>query len=194
MNDGEDTKRDDELMALAARLDRSVTPGRDLWPSIEQAIATPARRQPSFWNGVFAQAAMVLLLVGASSGVTWYVVSAGQPMNVSPVGEAPAYVFEPVSGSFGSRYNLGPDYIDARRNLQSKLDLELAGLTPEARAEVTKNMETIRQAIEDINIALADEPDNVLLQELLLSAYREELSLMRRVDGIVSAAMLRGDF
>lgn len=194
MNDGEDTMRDDELMALAARLDKSVTPERDLWPSIEQAITAPERRQPNFWSGVFAQAAMVLLLVGASSAVTWYVVSADQQVNVSPVGEAPTYVFEPVSGSFGSRYNLGPDYIDARRDLQSKLDLELAGLTPEARAEVTKNMATIKQAIEDINIALANEPDNVLLQELLLSAYREELSLMRRVDGIVSAAMLRGDF
>lgn len=194
MSDSLDKNRDDKLMALAARLDRSVSPERDLWPSIEQAIASPARPRRNLWNGMFAQAAMVLLLVGASSALTYFVVAGNQQAPLSPVAEAPSYVFEPVSGSFGSRYNLGPDYIDARRDLQSRLDLELAGLTPEARAEVTKNMETIKQAIEDINVALADEPDNVLLQELLLSTYREELSLMRRVDDIVSAAMLRGDF
>ena len=194
MNDGTDINREDELDALAARLDKSVRPERDLWPSIEQAISAPARPRRTLWDGMLAQAAMVLLLVGASSTVTYFVVSENQQVSLSPVGEAPQYVFEPVSGSFGSRYNLGPDYIDARRDLASRLEAELAGLTPEARAEITQNMETILLVIADINVAPADDPDNVLLHELLLSTYREELALMRRVDGIVHAAMLRDDF
>jgi len=102
-------------------------------------------------------------------------------------------VFEPVSGSFGSMYNLGPDYQDARRTLAAKLDDELSRLTPEERENVQKNIDVIRVAIEEINSALAEEPDNVLLQKLLISTYREELDLMIRVDGITSAAMRRGD-
>ena len=51
----------------------------------------------------------------------------------------------------------------------------------------------IRKAIDDINTALAAEPDNDLLQKLLLKTYREELDLMMRVDSITNAAMRRGD-
>ncbi len=90
-------------------------------------------------------------------------------------------------------YNLGPDYQDARRSLAAKLDEELSRLTPEERDNVQKNIEVIRTAIDDINLALAEEPDNALLQKLLINTYREELDLMIRVDGITSAAMRRGD-
>jgi hypothetical protein len=58
---------------------------------------------------------------------------------------------------------------------------------------VEKNIKAIRAAIDEINKALADEPDNVLLQELLLSTYREELSVMMKVDRVANAVMLRSD-
>jgi hypothetical protein len=184
---------DDELMAAAARLARDVKPQRDLWPGIEQAIRQPARRERRLWNSVWAQAAAVLLLVGGSSALT-YVVMSGNGNAVSPVaGNGPALVFEPVSGSFGSQYNLGPDYLDARRDLKARLDEELQKLTPEARDAVVNNLQTIQTAIDQINKALAEEPGNVLLQELLLSTYREELDLMRHVNGIATAALYRGD-
>ena len=133
-----------------------------------------------------------LLLVGGSSGIT-YLAMMKDANVLSPVAGEPALVFESVSGSFGSMYNLGPEYQDARRSLAAKLDEELSRLTPEERDNVQKNIEVIRTAIDDINLALAEEPDNALLQKLLISTYREELDLMIRVDGITSAAMRRGD-
>ena len=105
----------------------------------------------------------------------------------------PQLVFEPASASFGSQYNLGPDYVDARRVLSGNLSEQLEALSPEAREEVLTNMETIRKAIDDINRALADDPDNVLLQQLLIDTYRDELAVMRKVDVISNAAMYRGD-
>jgi hypothetical protein len=192
MNETDDKNFDDELMAAAADLNTEVSPGRNLWPGIEQAISQPAKPARSVWNSVWAQAAAVLLLVGGSSGVTYLVIT--KDANVlSPVAAGPALVFESVSGSFGSMYNLGPDYQDARRSLAAKLDQELGRLAPEERDNVQKNIEIIRAAIDDINLALAEEPDNALLQKLLISTYREELDLMIRVDGITSAAMRRGD-
>ncbi len=192
MNETDDKNFDDELMAAAAELNTEVTPDRDLWPDIEQAISLPAKPMRTVRNSVWAQAAAVLLLVGASSGVTYLAVTENATP-LSPVAGGPALVFEPVSGSFGSMYNLGPDYQDARRSLAAKVDQELSRLTPEERAHVHENIEVIRTAIDDINKALAEEPDNALLQKLLLSTYREELELMMRVDGITSAAMRRGD-
>lgn len=189
----DDDGRDfDELMRAARALPRGVAPRRDLWPGIEHAITTGARTAGWQWNRMFAQAAAVVLLVAGSSGVTWLALQedagtasqgpAGQPL-----------VMEPVAGSFGSRYHLGPEFVDARNNLAAGLDRKLAQLPPETRLAVEKNFADIRAAISEINRALADEPDNALLQDLLLSAYREELSLMRKVDGIANSAMRRTD-
>ena len=71
--------------------------------------------------------------------------------------------------------------------------MKLSRLTAEEREVVQKNIAVIRTAIDEINRALAQEPDNALLQKMLISTYREELDLMIRVDGITSAAMRRGD-
>lgn len=196
MNDQTDNKFDDDVMAAAAKLATGVKPERDLWPGIEQAIKQPvqdARPQRSAWNTVWAQAAAVILLVGGSSGVTYLTMSSSDD-SISPVANGgQALVFEPVSGSFGSQYHLGPDYVDAKRGLEENLSEQLDRLPEETREAVQANIETIRLAIEDINKALAKEPDNVLLQKLLLSTYREELALMKHVDGIASSAMYRGD-
>jgi len=194
MNDTDNTKFDDELMAAAAALSEEVAPGRDLWPEIEQAITLPAKPARTAWNSVWAQAAAVLLLVGGSSGVTWLAVS-DNAVETLPIANlaAPDLRFQPVSGSFGSMYNLGPDYQDARRSLSVKVDGQLELLSADERELVQKNIEVIRTAIDEINTALADEPDNALLQKLLISTYREELDMMIRADGITSAAMRRGD-
>lgn len=193
MNENNDNTFDDELMTRAASLSGEVKPERDLWPEIEQRINEPALPGRSVWSSVWAQAAVVVLLVGGSSGITYLAVHDGSAPATTVVG-TPTLIFEPVSGSFGSQYNLGPDYQDARRNLAARFDDELENLAPETRADVVANLDVIRTAINEINIALAEEPDNVLLQELLLNSYRDELSLLNTVDGITRAAMRRGDF
>jgi hypothetical protein len=184
---------DAELMAKAARLSTSIAPKRDLWPGIEQAITAPPRRERSMWNAVWAQAAAVVLLVGGSSGLTYLAMTGDDDATVPGVSNAQRLEFEPVSGSFGSQYNLGPDYLDARRVVSGNLDEQLEKLSPETREAVQRNMATIQKAIDDINVALAEDPDNVLLQQLLIETYLDELALMRQVDGISNAAMYRED-
>jgi hypothetical protein len=182
----------DELMRAARRLPRGIAPQRDLWPGIEKAIAEPARPSRFRWNKAFAQAAAVLLLVGGSSGITWLAMKQNQQAQpvVNGVQERR---FETVAGNFGGKYNLGPDFMEARDNLASRMNAKLASLSPETRAAVEKNIADIRAAIDEINRALANEPDNALLQDLLLSAYREELTLMQKVDGLASSVMRRND-
>jgi hypothetical protein len=192
MNENDETKAGDELMAMAGRLSPGITPERDLWPDIERAIQTPAKPEGKPWNTVWAQAAAVLVLVTGSSGLTYLAMKDVAAVK-TPVSEGPALAFEPVSGSFGSEYSLGPDYLAARSNLAESLDEKLEQLGPATRLEVVSNMDTIQRAISEINRLLAEEPDNVLLQELLLDAYRNELGLMKKIDDITTAAMRRGD-
>jgi hypothetical protein len=190
----------DELILAARRLPAGIAPERDLWPGIAGAIEDRTRDQKSAalfrgrpgWTGIFAQAAAVVLLVGGSSGVTWFAMKQdAQPSATVP--SAGTLSFEPVAGSFGSRYHLGSEFLDARNELAARLDEELARLSPATRNEVETNLETIRAAILEINLALAEEPDNALLQRLLINAYRDELAVMSRVDGIASSVMRRSD-
>ena len=79
------------------------------------------------------------------------------------------------------------------REFESNLDKELKNLSPEARADVERNLGVIRRAIDDISAALEEEPDNEFLQELLVQAYRNELALMNRVGNMTHRVMARKD-
>jgi len=191
MNNGDENRFDDELTGLAAKLPDGVSPGRDLWPEIAEAIAPPAKHDVTLWNSGWAQAAAIVLLVAGSSSVTYFAVK--DDGRAAPEIIHSGNVFEAVSGDFGQQYTLGNEYLDARSQLAGGLELKLSSLSPETRQAVVKNLNSIRVAIQDLNKALEVEPDNVLLQELLLSTYHDEMSLMRKVDGIANSAMRRDD-
>lgn len=183
------TESDDRLTAAARQLAQEIKPERDLWPEIEAAITEPVRERTR-WTPMFAQAAAVVLLIGASSGLTYIAVKDQQPSTV-PTFTAPELVFQ--RAAFGTSHNLGSDYQDARADLASRLDQQLVRLSPEEREDVEKTLLVIHEAIADINAALAEDPDNAYLQELLQKTYREELNVMRRVSGLTRNVMLRND-
>lgn len=180
------TENENRLMADAAKLEKSIAPSRDLWPDIEAAIAAPreTRRTPRF-----AQAAAVALLVGASSLVTYTLTKPGT--SVSPVATLSELTFRPAS--FGGEYQLSTEYKQARYDLRARLDSELERLSPEARTDVEQNLKVIENAIAEINAALEREPDNALLQELLIRTYRDELAVMQKVGGLTQSVMSRND-
>lgn len=181
----DDNTFDDKWDRAARQLATDIAPERDLWPDIATAISTPRR---SRWTPMLAQAAAVVLLVGASSAITYLSVKDNSGPVVSI---APELVFE--QAAFGGNYNLGPGFQDARNSLRVELDVELARLSPEARADIQENLDLIYKAIADINAVLEEEPDNVLLQQMLLQAYREELTLLSRVGGLTRNVMMRND-
>ena len=85
------------------------------------------------------------------------------------------------------------DIARRRNSLRAQLDAELDNLSPYAQQDVQSNLDVIHTAIIEINTALEQEPDNVLLQQKLLRAYREELALLRRVGGLTRNVMIRND-
>ena len=176
---------DDKLMQAAQKLATEIRPQRDLWPGIAEAIEEPAPRR---WTPMLAQAAAVVLLVGASSGVTYMMTKDDAPQTVVA---SPDMIFE--QASFGNRYNMGPGFQDAHSALVADLEAELEKMSPQARADVEANLEVVRGAIDEMNAALAADPENILLQERLLRTYREELELLRRVSGLSRNVMMRND-
>ncbi len=185
------TDRDDKLMRAARGLATEISPARDLWPGIAEAISAPRK---SRWSPVLAQAAAAVLLVGASSLVTYLAVTydAGDASAQSMTVVAPqGLIFD--WAAFGGEDTLAAVYGRAGGNIGSTLDRELASLSPEAREDVERNLAVIRRAIEDIATALEKEPDNVFLQELLVQAYSNELELMNRISSMTQRVMARRD-
>ena len=181
-------QREDRLTEAARQLATGIRPQRDLWPGIEQAIAEP-RPQRSRRTPVFAQAAAVVLLVGASSGLTYLGMKGDRPVVVERA--TPEYTFERTA--FGSSYTLGSDYQETRSDLLARFEQELERLSPEERQDVEQSLAVIRGAIDDINAALLQDPDNTLLQDLLMKTYHEELNVMRKVGGVTQSVMSRRD-
>ena len=184
------SEQDDKMTMAASQLATEITPSRDLWPGIAEAIKTPHEPRQTPW---FAQAAAVFLLVGASSMVTYSVLKydeASVPQTIVQV--VPTNLtFE--RAAFGGEHTLKSVYGRAAGNVELRLDRELANLSPEAREDVRRNLAVIRQAITDISQALEEEPNNGFLQELLVDAYRNELALMNRVGGMTQRVTARND-
>jgi len=181
-------QRDDKLTSAARQLATGIKPQRDLWPEIELAISEPVPRR-SRWMPMFAQAAAVVLLVGASSGLTYLAVKDDAPVVMPRL--TPEYTFE--RAAFGSSYTLGSDYLETRADLLARFEQELERLSPGERQDVEQSLEVIRGAIDDINAALQQDPGNTLLQDLLMKTYHEELNVMRKVGGVAQSVMSRRD-
>ena len=178
-------EHEDKLMQAAAGLATEIRPERDLWPGIEEAISRPQR---SRWTPILAQAAAVVMLVGASSLITYTLVK--QEPQVIEV-TRPSLAID--QAAFTNSNFLGEEYRLARGSVSAQLQRELDRLSPEARADVERNLAVIRLAIADINQALSKEPDNELLQELLAKAYREEVAIMQRVGTLAHQVVPRKD-
>ncbi len=176
---------DDKITQAAQQLATDVTPERDLWSGIAAAIEAPERRR---WTPMLAQAAVVLLLVGASSAITYMAL---KDSNSTQVIASPEMVFEQVS--FGNRHKLGPAFQAVRDELAGDFELELLRLSPQTRQDIETDMGSIHAAINEMNNALEGDPENILLQKQLLRMYREELALLQRVSGLSRSVMMRND-
>jgi hypothetical protein len=75
----------------------------------------------------------------------------------------------------------------------ARFEQEFERLSPEQRQDVEQSLEVIRGAINDINEGLQQDPDNTLLQDLLMKTYHEELNVMRKVGGVTQSVMSRRD-
>ena len=179
---GHGERPDDRIDAALASLPRELRPARDLWPDIETRLEPRGRRGTWAW-----QAAAAIVLVAVSSLITATLVRRAD----TPVARASAPVpqAQVTKAAFGPSHSLNAEYDTARRQLATDLEQRLAGMPPSARQKLEANLAEMHRAAAEINAALARQPGDPLLEELLLNTYQDELGVLASVNQLTSTGV-----
>lgn len=172
----ESTDPNAPLPDLTRQLRREVEPVRDLWPAVRRRIegteprpieASETRTSWIGWTG-WAVAMAALVLAFQLPG------SRQEPSTPNPqVAALPAVMALPIEQVRVGR-------LEARTRLRRVLD-EDSSISPATRAIVERNLETIDDALEEIQRALAADPGNATLYRLLHATYRQEAEIVAQL-------------
>ena len=164
------------------KLEAPDAPLGELWPAIRAKIeqtkvvplaptvASPvARRSPRrvAWIGALAAAVLIATVVLRGRGVTpaTDVVDVGHDTSVSLIAVVDsAHAYEQEAQA-----------------LLNRLELQRAMLRPEAAALLERNLRSVDVAIAELKDAIARDPNNRALRQLLASSYRQKVDLLKRV-------------
>jgi anti-sigma factor RsiW len=184
-----------KILARAAELPKSIEPPTEAWSHVRAAIerdkAAVNAHDPSFARGFWQRsytlaAAAILLVVLSSAGTALYMSS--RDAGVSPSRSAANTANSGATASSLTAFTIEENnYLRNVAVLQDLLDQQEALLAPETVAQLKASLRTIDEAILEARTALARDPANKLLIEMLTSTYRQKMDLMRR-----TAEMTRG--
>jgi len=176
---------DPRVEALLHSLPRGIDPERDLWADIEARLEPRSSRRATAWA---LQAAAAVVLVAASSLITASLVHREN----APAAQAgaPAAAVPAIPVGLGQARGLDAGYETARRQLAADLERRLASMPPSARQKLEDDLAAMRRAAERISAALARQPGDPLLEELLLSTYQSELGVLASVNQLTSTGVV----
>ena len=172
---------------LEALLDRSralpaeIAPPPEIWSAVQQRMV-PA---PSLGTRrVWLLAAAALLLVAVSSAVTALLIR--RPPAVAVRHSEPAAPVAVVRLPANARA-VDADYQAVIRELDESLAQRRAQLSPETIAKVEASLRVVDQAIGEARRALAADPANRDLVDLLAASYERKLQLLRQASELLPA-------
>jgi hypothetical protein len=196
-DDDVDEARLRDLMDEVSALPRSIEPPADAWTNIRAAIESDhATRTHSdqrhisrttFWQRpVFLAAAAVVLVLG-SSGVTAVAIRRGAVATLLDRANGNTrHLMRDDPGSSAGPASLAQftvvesDYLQAVNDLSATLESEPGSLSPETIAKLRESLKVIDAAILEARNALAADPANRTLIQMLSTSYDQKVDLLRR--------------
>ena len=176
-----DRDRLEALLDQSRALPDEIAPPAEIWPAVHQRM-TAAR--PLRTRRAWVLAAAALLLVAASSAVTALLVR--RPPVVAVRHAEPSALVAAVVLP-GSARAVDADYQAVIRELDQSLDQRRAQLAPETIAKVEASLRVVDEAIGEARRALAADPANRDLVDLLAASYERKLELLRRASELLPA-------
>jgi hypothetical protein len=184
------------LIAAASSVSDEGSPPDDVWPGLRAELErrkvaslpfdagrqapAPPRPLPSiarWWTRPSSLAAAALVLIAVSSTVTALVLR--RPAEVAP--EVATTTFVPAAVARADRAFAG-----TLEELEATLTAGRSALAPETIAVLERSLSTIDEAISEARAALARDPANQALADVLQRNYRQKLELLRRAAELVN--------
>jgi len=178
----EDLRR---ILTQAADLPKSIEPPAAAWRNIRASIEREKlavmerdKLRVGWWQrpSVLA-AAIVLAVVLSSAGTALYMSERGNPSARSVTATIPSAASPATLAAFTIEEN---NYLRNVAVLQEMLDQQQASLAPETVAQLKASLRTIDEAILEARLALARDPANQTLMEMLSGTYKQKVDLLRR--------------
>jgi hypothetical protein len=169
------------LIAAAQALPREVAAPPEVWSSLRARIGrAPARRSAWRVGGWLAAAAAVVIVVGTAVLLPG---TAGKAKGTKPVRETPvASLPSPVVLA-----SVDGNYAGTVAELRRALDAQRATLSPATVRVVERSLATIDTAIAEARAALASDPANRSLVEILSANYERKVELLQRATELSSS-------
>ncbi|HEY1951433.1 MAG TPA: zf-HC2 domain-containing protein [Gemmatimonadaceae bacterium] len=172
------------VIARAGTLPKSIDPPADAWTGIRAAVErdkeTASYRQTgdiSRWRRPYLTAAAVVLAALLSSiGTALYMGARGTGTGAAAATSGSTAVPATLA-AFTLEEN---NYLRDAAVLQDIVDQQESSLSPETVAQLKSSIRTIDEAILEARNALARDPANKTLMEMLTGTYRQKLDLLRR--------------
>ena len=176
------------ILTRAGELPKSIEPPPDAWSTIRSAISrdesavranTPVTPSVIRRRRYVLAAAAVLIAVLSSAGTALYLKgNYSGARNSSAIANNSLTEATPATlAAFAIEEN---NYLRTASTLQDVLDQQEASLAPETVAQLKASLRTIDEAILEARTALARDPANKLLVQMLSASYRQKVDLLRR--------------
>ena len=182
------------ILARAADLPKSIEPPPEAWLNIRasikrdnEAVATHRETSESYWRRPYMLAAAVVLVAALSSGGTALYLNSRNAESATARATASDAANGATPATFVAFTIEENNYLRNVAVLQDLLDQQEASLAPETVAQLKASLRTIDEAILEARNALARDPANKMLIQMLSGNYRQKMDLMRR-----TAEMTRG--
>ena len=186
----------------AARLDAdlgalplTLEPPAGTFEAIEARLPErrPSTTHGGRWGGFALAASVAALAVFVALDVSGPSETPSPSLALAPAGNDAGVAAAPVlaardryrtaslPSALGGRAALGEGFLQVRQELSTDFAAKLEQLDPATREVVETNLRVIHGALSRIDGALAGNPDDAVLQKLLMSTYRQELDYMGRI-------------
>ncbi len=174
-----------QIIGRAAELPKSIEPPIDAWAGIRQSIDRDARAleqptgsTPKFrWNKAWALAAAALVVAALSSTGTFLYVNRDGRNAAASASRAAGAATPANFAAFTLEEN---NFLRTASILEDLLDSQQDALAPETVKQLKASLRTIDEAILEARNALARDPANGMLIEMLSASYRQKVDLLRR--------------
>jgi len=183
----------DDLRRVVARAQatRYREPTRDVWPSVERAIATPSQRPSrrpfvvSFTLGRLAAAAGLVAVI--AGGLAWSIASRQSPLGPRMADTADSVGTAPAPGiALGPAAVAVASYREASRDLERALEASRGTLRPETMKVIETNLRAMDVAIAQADSALRQDPGSEYLNQYLVGTMQRRLKLLRHAVAITN--------